>query len=119
MEGATERQHHSRYSQTTGGREGGPAARPLQLALIQGADAPVRSRDFSAKGLSLTDEDRAAGLESRLPADRLPVASPSLSLAARPQAWDFLAHSLCSNHETGMKRAYALSRVLGRPNGYV
>ena len=52
-EGAKEKQHHSRYSQTSGDREGGcPAAKPLQLALIQGVDAPVRSRDFSAKGLS-------------------------------------------------------------------
>ena len=51
-EGATERQHHSRYSLTTGGREGGcPAARPLQLALIQGV-LLLRSCDFSAKGLS-------------------------------------------------------------------
>lgn len=53
-EGATERQHHSRSSESTRGREGGcpvASARPSPCPM-QGDDTPARSHDFSAKGLS-------------------------------------------------------------------
>lgn len=69
-----ERQHHSRYEVRPlgAGKEAVLLPGPLQLALIQGADAPVRSRDFSAKGSPLTGPK--TGQRVRVgSADRLPV----------------------------------------------